>query len=67
MAAEDVPYMDKDEEAMPTFGKATYRVCLATCFDNTGRISWVFCSSSIKFIHKSSANFHNYLYSLHVL
>ena len=36
MAAEDVPYMDKDEEAMPTFGKATYRVCLATCFDNTG-------------------------------
>lgn len=26
VAAEDVPYMDKDEEAMPAFGEATNRV-----------------------------------------
>lgn len=43
VAAEDTPYMDKEEEAMPAFGEAmysTYRVYVARLV-NAGRVSRV--------------------------
>ena len=45
VAAEDVPYMDKDEEAMPAFGEATYIQSYSICvvrLVNVCRMPWIF-------------------------
>ena len=45
VAAEDVPYMDKDEEAMPAFGEATYIQSYSICVVkllNVCRMPWIF-------------------------